>query len=333
VLAEAFLMDVDDELTGRGIEFVRFVDDFALFASDQESARQHVRSLDECLGRRGLRLNAAKTSIRTVTISDGMAIDAPEMLVTRTGAEQPRSRNGRAAVRRQSQRQDQQNQQQQQYGGSTTQRRRDRRSGHDGYGRMPVARLAAAARDARTVDFKAFTGLLEAAHEQDASDGVILCSELRTRNPHCTPYFVEFLIQEAEALAVPVRDVIADGVAAELGRGAARAEFETLFLLRLLGADGYARPDAVFRYLVGDNPMSPLLRRSGLDALTGCATPAQIAHLVEHLGTGDPWTRRALARMACRCPDGGTALPAMPKETDVEPDVFLSSLLRRAVES
>lgn len=63
-LAEAALIDIDDELLGSGTDFIRYIDDFVFFASSREKVEWALRTLGQLLDKRhGLSLHAAKTKV------------------------------------------------------------------------------------------------------------------------------------------------------------------------------------------------------------------------------------------------------------------------------
>lgn len=63
LLAEAMLINVDNELKQRGITFVRYVDDFRLFSATQQQAYEAMQVLDDALRREGLFVNSGKTRL------------------------------------------------------------------------------------------------------------------------------------------------------------------------------------------------------------------------------------------------------------------------------
>jgi Reverse transcriptase (RNA-dependent DNA polymerase) len=63
ILSEAVLAQIDDRLCDAGIEYVRYVDDFRLFAADESAARQALEALRDAASSQSLTLNADKTSI------------------------------------------------------------------------------------------------------------------------------------------------------------------------------------------------------------------------------------------------------------------------------
>lgn len=67
ILAEACLLEVDRFLYSNNINFIRFVDDFRLFAPDAKTAHYWISLLIERLSFEGLSLNPSKTLIEEAT--------------------------------------------------------------------------------------------------------------------------------------------------------------------------------------------------------------------------------------------------------------------------
>lgn len=67
LLAEALLIDVDASMQSRGVDFVRWVDDFSIFCRTEYEAQSVLFSLGEWLfSKHGLTLQSAKTKILTI---------------------------------------------------------------------------------------------------------------------------------------------------------------------------------------------------------------------------------------------------------------------------
>jgi hypothetical protein len=63
-LAEAALINIDDELQGYGVRFIRYIDDFVVFSQTRDKVEWALRTLGELLDKRhGLSLHAAKTKV------------------------------------------------------------------------------------------------------------------------------------------------------------------------------------------------------------------------------------------------------------------------------
>ncbi|WP_270344192.1 RNA-directed DNA polymerase [Bacillus mobilis] len=67
ILAEAALIEVDKYLVSKGVNFIRFVDDYRIFATDAVTAFKHLTLLIERLNLEGLFLNTSKTKIQDIS--------------------------------------------------------------------------------------------------------------------------------------------------------------------------------------------------------------------------------------------------------------------------
>ena len=68
ILAEAALIDIDQTLINNGVDFIRFVDDYRIFAKDAGTAQKHLAILNNRLSQDGLYLNASKTQIEDISM-------------------------------------------------------------------------------------------------------------------------------------------------------------------------------------------------------------------------------------------------------------------------
>lgn len=67
ILAEASLIEVDNYLISKGVDFCRFVDDYRIFAENATIAQQHLSFLVNALNREGLFLNTGKTKLTDIS--------------------------------------------------------------------------------------------------------------------------------------------------------------------------------------------------------------------------------------------------------------------------
>jgi hypothetical protein len=71
ILAEASLIEVDNYLISKKIDFCRFVDDYRIFAKDAATAHYSLSILVDKLNKEGLFLNTSKTEIKDVSKDKG----------------------------------------------------------------------------------------------------------------------------------------------------------------------------------------------------------------------------------------------------------------------
>lgn len=70
ILAEAALIEIDNYLVSKNIDFCRFVDDYRIFAKNASEAHKNLAILVERLNKEGLFLNFSKTNIKELVKSD-----------------------------------------------------------------------------------------------------------------------------------------------------------------------------------------------------------------------------------------------------------------------
>lgn len=70
ILAEAALIEIDNYLISKNIDFCRFVDDYRIFAKSASEAHKNLAILVERLNKEGLFLNFSKTNIKELVRSD-----------------------------------------------------------------------------------------------------------------------------------------------------------------------------------------------------------------------------------------------------------------------
>lgn len=70
ILAEAALIEIDNYLISKNIDFCRFVDDYKIFAKNASEAHKNLAILVERLNKEGLFLNFSKTNIKELIKND-----------------------------------------------------------------------------------------------------------------------------------------------------------------------------------------------------------------------------------------------------------------------
>lgn len=78
ILAEAALIEVDNYLISKNIDFCRFVDDYRIFAKSAQEAHKNLAILVERLNKEGLFLNSSKTNIKELVKNDCKEVEKRE---------------------------------------------------------------------------------------------------------------------------------------------------------------------------------------------------------------------------------------------------------------
>ncbi len=67
ILAEAFLIEIDNFLISNNVKFCRFVDDYRFFAADSNEANRIITMFVKILNKHGLSINLSKTKFRDIS--------------------------------------------------------------------------------------------------------------------------------------------------------------------------------------------------------------------------------------------------------------------------
>jgi reverse transcriptase-like protein len=344
VLAEAALLNVDRRLESENIDFVRYVDDYVLFAPNMPAARRCLESLVGSLADEGLNLNGAKTSIDSVTRSayekhlnarrsgrfwGGLGLtNGRDNLPDGTSTNQPEGRIAQVNPQKKK---------------KTTPR--------------PPAYLESPFKKSQLSDFD--TALLEQVDPADAlsrlqmqvveerlvslgqfrvfteaacyHDDYALLSEvfgILDHCHHCIPYVVDVLIAARDELPAEIRTTARQWFVDRLNSNNAMSSFQLISVAALLGTEGYQHPEAVFAYLQSSaGEVSPVVTRAFLNALSGHCNPERAKILAKLGSRSDAFARRALFDLAWMHLDGvQRAALIETHRSDFERDPFLHEL-------
>lgn len=79
ILAEVALIEVDNFLISKNIDFCRFVDDYRIFTKDAFTAHSHLAILINCLSREGICLNTQKTKIKDISQNHKIKVESKKV--------------------------------------------------------------------------------------------------------------------------------------------------------------------------------------------------------------------------------------------------------------
>jgi hypothetical protein len=349
LLAEAALLDVDRRLQDDGVDFVRYVDDYSLFAPDMAAARRSLDCLIGSLAAAGLSLNGAKTSIESVTRSayedylnsrragrfwGGLRSDKTCKMLAEDATTSPQKPPDIDKKAKQPKPPKPMKPFPSEYIQSPF--RKSQLNEFD----MAILRnvepagaladLTALARSGGRVSLGQFRVFTEAAcyHGHHAMIGNVL--DILDDCPHCIPYLVDVLMTERDQLPASACTAAADWFAARLLSGPAWTDFELMSVAMLLGAEGYRRPEAVFTYLVASSDApSPIVTRVFVNALRGCCNRETADALVDLALRSEPVVRRAILDLSWQHLDSARQRALLEMyAVDFERDPFLRNLLR-----
>lgn len=319
ILAEAILGDIDSYLQADGIDYVRFIDDYRLFAPDAATAQAWLQRLDARLTSEGLHLNQSKTSIRSLTGEQYETLGQ----IRRAGLLW--GKLGRDRILRVAQ-------------GTSSPigappAPPESPSGSDGT-TQPKLTVPGHARDeesslvlryrktplqqgdaelVRSVDAAAL--LLDLKHRA-ARDAYIPIGDLRLLveatlaakdyarfaeifdllavSPRGAIFMIDVLKSCRDEIPGAVRTAAVEWYAARLRGGAFPTDYETIQTANLLGTDGYEAPQVLREYFEAKAPASPLVQRTLLEGLRNHCDRGLARTLLAHCDRVAPQTRRVL---------------------------------------
>lgn len=267
ILAEAVLLQIDNRLRGAGIEFVRYADDFRLFAEDESAARRTLEAVADAAAPHGLALNPDKTQIvrlgETTTEPDLQVIDNEKLCVASDSENLPHNFR-RASVAE----------------------IRMLRSAHN----KPNAQALLQSKAAPPVSAlrRAMRQAIYAGHD----DFLYAVPAILRRYPEAAGVYSFALRQASEFVSVGVRDHLRIELSAML-LDPMTPDFVTIKLIEILSNPAYRDREALERFArARAGAPRGMTFRAALDGLreTGGAMP-DLAALFDEM---DGWAKRAL---------------------------------------
>ena len=365
ILAELYLASVDDRLLADGIDFIRFVDDYRLFAPDASTAQRWLWRLKEHLTAEHLTLNQRKTSIQLTSTSQYTTILAtrrrsrlwgelpgvpPELVAdnntapptVNTPQETAKSRNRKKGKTPENSSKPKDSLKPCKPGASLpyegespckkAQLNKADATMLEQVDRVALlSRLKKQAQAGTNISLGSFRTLIEASYRK--RDYRIMGDVFYFLGscPQCVPYLVDVLIEERQALPKALRRRAREWFADELRSDTHLSEYETLHAIRLLGTKGYEDPTTLSAYLFSrGRKLSPVITRTILAALDRRSDRHTAAALIA-LAKGAPiLTRRAAIWYSWPHLDHTQRQTLVAEYSrEVGQDIFLSALVEQ----
>lgn len=353
ILSEAMLIPLDRRLQDDGIDYLRFMDDFRLFAPDPATAQQWLDRLSCHLAEEGLMLSDAKTTLQEVpTLIDGARLrhrDARFQITANAYLlDREQERGGVGGP------------------GGTSTVQLDQGSDADGGTKFDDEVIEdldilykfnntfryfryreRGQRFARGVDLDELVAKLEkwrrlsgakiktfvnACLYQQRFDLLEQVTRYLEKAPKATWYCVDFLVQERARLPAASKRRIAKAFAGLLADGDGVPSHQALAVLQLLAVRDYGRPRDVIRFYLGmSDDANPYVRRLTLDAIQAAEQDVPVVRVIDNAAPDDPWCGRALLRLALGNRQLRQACVASIRKTRDDP--FAASLWRHLEET
>jgi hypothetical protein len=298
IFAEAVLMSIDDNLAAQGVAFVRYLDDYRMFAPDIATAQRCLSLLASCLRSQGFEIDSSKSVIGPVSRADyarylvdrenngGLSgLERLAQVQSQERAKQPdRSKVGPKKQQPKDGWED---------SGSAPRCKRLRTCKEQSRPPVNSAAFLQSLKQDDDLTIDDFRLLLELSFSRGEFEVVKECAHLTVRSTHLLPYFVEFAIREQDTIPPEIRRSISEYFGKRY-RDFIEG-FELWFILKLLSSAGYANEQVFCDYFQVDlqEPINARAFVDGLHELNLKDTAVPLLNSYEHL---DAWTQRALLR-------------------------------------
>jgi len=284
ILAEASLIPVDRYLLSYDVKFVRFMDDYALFAPDSRTAHYWLHLLIERLAKDGLSLNAWKTHVGSVRKAD---VDADG----ETGEYEDEEESSNPRMTRPRHRR-------KYYGGVPKEFRALTSERMEDLSDVDTEQLYSEMMERETItpdQLQLFAEAIVARKEVHLFANLPM---LAGRYPQFTPYVADLLIKQAEVLPGDIRAVLRDRFAEVLADERVVPEYIALAIVRILGSPHFVDKPSLLKFFrrLGRSA-GAYLGRALIDAMHPYVDRGDVLEVRECFYRADLWEQRAIIRM------------------------------------
>ena len=323
ILAEAALIGVDNYLLSIGAKFIRFVDDYRLFAPNAHTAHYWLTQLIERLWVEGLTINMRKTKIEDV--SSPKLIGRTSNPIAQSKEEETRGRpkdsvGPKPPFRILAG-----------YGGDIPTRFRN--PGAEELTRLKEensATLLAMLKAKQIFPSKDLLHYAKVVVSQKKFKAFLHFPELSEKFPQVTLYLIDILIKFAEKTPGYIRNKIRVEFADRLKTKPLLPEYITMAVVRFLGTEGYKDKNALWDFF------RALRRNAGayigrvlLDSLETQLSRDEVLEIRRYFQRADQWEKRQIVRIVDKHLSDSEKRPWMKNVRGQESrDIFLAEYIK-----
>lgn len=285
IIAEAALIDIDRYLIDEGVRFVRYVDDFRIFAPDLITAQRWMNLLTTRLFRDGLMLNTGKTKLYLASkdeeASTGQSDDTPEAIIKKvTKLTGGYNRVARTFIMPASDK-------------------------YDAFKKIDIPQEIEVLKATGIPEFSGIQKLIISCLVQQKFDLLetvaILCGEYL----YSLEYFVDMLLKNSDVIPEQNKENITNHYAQlVLSSGFGALEWHQATLAKLLSSDGYFRKSALIHIVKApakDSVTYPSM--IALEGLRGHLTREEFRTIREWFDRCDEWEKRRVISASIAMPE------------------------------
>ena len=278
VLAEVALFNVDRALVEADVKFVRFVDDYRIFARTATEAHATLAMLIDLLNREGLFINTRKSSIERLEKAkpDNILKSEKKVVAEKITVNEFRIFAG--------------------YGGVIPIKYRvPTQKSKEKYMKVDIRKLI---HEIRNDDFarpEQLRDLLYGIVIQGQNDEVSTASDLVEMFPQFYPLFIDMLIKNAEHLPKEIKDEVSSRLSKRLLGEEFLPEYLRASLIHLLGSKEFFDRDSVMNYIRRLKwNVGTYLGRTSFDAAQNLQDRLDALEIRDYFDRSNDWERRRI---------------------------------------
>lgn len=291
ILAEASLIEIDNYLISKKIDFCRFVDDYRIFAKDAYTAHSHLAILVHCLSREGICLNVQKTKIKDISeknsikyknedsrdITVGKIVDAFDERKDKIQKDQGKIIRGYSGL-------------------IPTKFRKLSESQKQKLLQNNIEDLIAKAQSSLLIEPEQVTELVKTIVAQENYEYLLKLPFILKKFPQFIPYFVDVMIKTGENIAEEDREIIQKEFEEWFIEDT--PEYIQVYLVRLFASKTFNNKEILlnlFRNLKRNS--GDYIGRALLEALEGKLSRGELLEIREYFYRADNWERRQIVKL------------------------------------
>lgn len=333
VLAESMLIPIDNYLMARGIEFVRYVDDFRIFAPDTRTANEYLTNLLEVLSLHGYNANPTKT--RIIDVNDLLAVQGPTRWAQNisdapsTGEQRQRSPGSGRGSQEAIDSSPEADALEEEYSETLPNEAPPIDENESGrLQNLDLGVLSKMIEGTNMPNVKIMKDFISASVLRGSSRYVMRIPQILVRVPQLTGFSVSTLIQNRQRLTPDLQRSVSARMAKFLSGAKQPPTYAVVQILRLLGSPGFQHPKALKTYFHGmGRDFDTFRARATLDALTACRVILDSSMVQMYYAAADPWGKRSLLNLI-RKPRGAVRYHVLRQAAaaDGRKDPFIAEL-------
>lgn len=286
ILAEVALFNVDKALVEKKVNFIRFVDDYRIFAGSAAEAHSALAVLIELLDREGLFINTRKSSIERLEKTQIDETTAPEKKVE-TEKIDVKEKEFRIFAG---------------YGGTIPIKFRvPTKKSQERYMQVDLRELTKEIREDDFARPEQLRDLLYGIVIQGRYSDILTACELVEMFPQFYPLFVDMLIKNVEHLPDDIKEKITSQLSKRLLSEEFLPEYLRASLVRFVGSEEFFHRDAAMSFVRQlERNAGTYLGRTAFEAVQNLTDRTDALEIREYFDRSNSWERRRIIRLMKR---------------------------------